>query len=121
MQELRINFCADDGVGSDADIDGLRADIEQHVGPASFLAAEGGAGAKGIGIDLTTLAVSLLGTPAVVALVGVLKSYFESDRVTELELSGPGGSAKLKLPRGSQLSSAQIEEVLTKVMGTRAP
>ena len=118
MSQLRINLGDDRGAPDAAALDALRADVEQHVGPAEFLAAESEPGAKGIAVDLTTLAVTLLGTPAVVALVGVLKSYLETGRVAEIEVSGPGGSAKLKLPGGSHLSAAQIEHVLATVMGT---
>lgn len=121
MQELRLSILDGDTAASPQEVETLRADLDLHVGPTAFLESSAQPGAKGIlGLDMATLAVSLLSAPALVALVNVLKSYFDSDRVTEIELSGPGGTAKLKLPPRHQISTDQIRQILDSVLGQGA-
>jgi len=118
MAELRLEFPASDAQADAGNIDALRADLDAHVGATSFAEAKPREGEKsGFSVDVATLVVSLLGTPAAVALVGVLKSYFDRDRVTEVKLSGSRGSVELKLPAGSKLSSEQIQRALDSVLG----
>jgi hypothetical protein len=118
MAELRLEFPSSHAQADPGDIDALRADLDAHVGVTSFAEAPPREGEKsGLSVDIATLVISLLGTPAAVALVGVLKSYFDRDRVTEVKLSGPRGSVELKLPAGSKLSSEQIQRALDSVLG----
>ena len=96
MAELRLEFPSSHAQADPGDIDALRADLDAHVGATSFAAAPPREGEKsGFAVDIGTLVITLLGTPAAVALVSVLKSYFDRDRVTEVKLSGPRGSVEL--------------------------
>lgn len=121
MQELRLSVLDGEVSSSPAEVERLLTDLDQHVGPASFAPAPLQDGAKGMfGLDIATLMVSVVSAPATAALVQVLKSYFDSDRVTEIDISGPGGAAKLKLPPGHQMSSDQIRQVIDTVLGAKA-
>src|SRR5262245_12724840 len=117
MAEIRLAFPTSQAQADPGDIDALRADLDAHVGETAFAELPRKEGEKsGLTVDVATLVVSLLGTPAAVALVGVLKSYFDRDRVTEVKLSGPRGSVELRLPGGSRLSSEQIQRALDSVL-----
>ena len=117
MTEVRLEFPSGNGQTDPGDIDALRADLDAHVGATAFAKGVHREGEKSaFAIDMA-LIVSLLGTPAVVALVGVLKSYFDRDRVTEIKLSGPRGSVELKLPAGNRLETADIKRALDSVLG----
>ena len=118
MAELKLEFPSSQAQADPGEIDALRVDLDAHVGATSFAAGPPREGEKsGLSVDIATLVITLLGTPAAVALVGVLKSYFDRDRVTEVKLSGPGGSVELKLPAGSKLSTEQIQRAIDGVLG----
>lgn len=114
MGEVVLNIAAaPDGLGQ---VDALRADLAEHVGPTSFAESAAADGAKGMtAITATTLVVTLLGTPAVVALVNVLRSYLE--RMIEIEVTTERGTVKLKLPAGNALSAEDIRRALASVLG----
>ncbi len=71
----------------------------------------GGVGSKGdVGL-LGQIALTLLGSGGVaVALIGVLRSYFERSRALEIELTREDGR-KLKIS-GAELSPERIEELI---------
>lgn len=118
MSEVEIQIVSGVAKADFAVIDDLRTDLNEHVGATSYREVPAKDGEKGpMGLDIATLAISLLGTPAVVALVGVLKSYFDRDRVTEIDLTGPGGSVRLRLPGGRQLADEDIRRALDSVLG----
>ena len=118
MTEIRLEFPTGHGQVDAADIDALRADLDAHVGATSFAEGESREGEKGGPIEIATLVISLLGTPAAVALVGVLKSYFDRERVTELKVTTDKGSVEIKVPAGGVLDDAAIRRALDRVIGT---
>ena len=121
MVELRLEFSSSQAKTDPEDIDALRADLDAHVGATCFAETPPREGEKsGLSMEIAALVVSILGTPAAVALVGVLKSYFDRDRVTEVKLTGPRGSVELKLPAGNQLSNEDIKRALDSVLGPAA-
>jgi hypothetical protein len=98
----------------------LQDDLEREVGATAFAETGSAAGAKsGTAVDWATLTVSLLGTPAVVALVSVIKSYFDRQRVTEMTLETGHGKITLKLPTGSHLSAEDIRRALDGVLALK--
>jgi hypothetical protein len=106
------------GAGAEA-ADVLRRDLDQAVGEARYASGDAAAGAKGVPLmDVATICVSLLGTRAVVALVGVIKSWLDRDHGTELEVTGPNGTVKIKLPPGRRLADDEIRRALDRILGT---
>jgi hypothetical protein len=118
VDKLKLRVTALNDSTGPSEINSLRADLNAHVGPTEFATSPRREGEKSaVSLDALTLIITLLGTPALVALVNVLKSYFDRDSGMELELEGPGGSVKLKLPVGSRLSADQIARALDSVIG----
>lgn len=117
MTEVRLEFPAGNGQADQADIDALRADLDAHVGATSYAEGEAREGEKGGPIEIATLVISLLGTPAAVALVGVLKSYFDREKVTELKVTTDKGTVEIKVPAGKALGDADIRRALDSVIG----
>jgi hypothetical protein len=113
MTEVRLEFPSGNGQTDPADIDDLRADLDQHVGATSYAQGSRIEGAKsGFAVDTMTLVVSLLGTPAVVSLIGVIKSYFERERVNELTVTTDRGSVTIKGGVDSDDMKRALESVL---------
>ena len=117
MTEVRLEFPSGNGQTDPADVDALRADLDAHVGATAFAQGEAREGEKGGPIEIATLVISLLGTPAAIALVGVLKSYFDRERVTELKVTTDRGSVEIKVPAGGTLDDADIKRALDSVIG----
>ncbi len=117
MTEVRLEFPSGNGQDQ-ADIDALRADLDAHVGATSYAPGVPRDGEKSGGaIEMAALVVSLLGTPAAVALIGVIKSYFDRERITELTVTTKKGSVQIKAPTGRGLDSADIKRALDSVIG----
>lgn len=107
-----------DGKAPDAELfEQLRRDIEQQVGPVEreTVAAPGAKG--GMLATLGTLAVAIISSQGLGALVGVLRSHLERGREYELEISGPGGTIKLKGADARRLTESEFVETLQRILG----
>ncbi len=85
----------------------LKSDLQSEVGEAEYATAGLQAGGKGEPISLA-IVLGLLNAKAVAALVGVLRSHLARDESGEIEVSGPGGSVRLKLAKGQSLSDLDV-------------
>lgn len=96
----------------------LRLDLEREVGPTEWVRTKAPDGAKSAQelLQAGTIVVSILGTPALVALVSVLKSYIERDRTIEINIEGSGGTTTLKLPESSRLTTGEIQRIIESVL-----
>lgn len=85
----------------------LSMEIERAVGPVRKAGASV-PNAKGVAFDVATIAVAVLSSQAMVALVGVLKSYFERDRGLEIEVGGDGWNVRLKSADARRMSAFDL-------------
>lgn len=116
MTQAELTLTPINGETDPEALERLRRDLDEHVGPAAFAAAPAQEGAKGIEMALGSLVVSLMSAPGVAALVGVLKSHMDRNRTSEIEVSGPGGTIKLKLADDGPLAPEQIREMINRVL-----
>jgi hypothetical protein len=89
----------------------LRRDLEREVGATEA----GGAPApyaKGVALDVAAIAVTILTPQAVVALIGVLKAYFERDRSLEVEVDGGGWKVRLKSADARRMSVVDLADLI---------
>lgn len=89
-------------------------DLERQVGEVAP-ATERADGAKGPVIDIATLAIAVLSTPAITALIGVLKSWIERDDRSEFVVEGPAGKISLK-SADKNLSHADMFAMIERVL-----
>lgn len=107
-----------DGQVLDQDLfEQLHRDIEQQVGPVEREAVAV-PGAKGAVLGtMGSLAVAIFSSHALAALVGILRSHLERGREYEMEISGPGGTLKLKGADARRLTEAQFADALRQIAG----
>ena len=117
MTEVRLEFPSVNSQTDPSDIEALRADLDAHVGATSYAEGEAHEGEKGGAIEIATLVISLLGTSSVGTLVGVLKSYFERERINKIKVTTKRGTVEIETPVGSGLDDADIRRALDRVIG----
>lgn len=108
MDALQIRLVLPEGEGDPQALFDLRRDLDQHVGPAEFAEPERVPGEKGSAFEIATMVVTIISPAAVAALAEVVKSYFDRDRLTEIIVTGPKGTAILRLPPSAKLSAEEI-------------
>lgn len=96
------------------DLQDLTAELLRSIRQETELTAKlpeerGGAGAKGDEISTGVIILAALSSPAVVALLQVLKAYVERKPTLEIELEVPGKKLKIK---AEHLSAGQIEQTM---------
>ncbi len=118
MAVLRITATSS-GVELDPDAaQSLRLELEREVGTVE---ADGrhAPGARGLDPGLAAIAVAVIGSPAVAALVGLIKSWFERDNDREIELEGPGGRIRLKGADARRLGTKEFAGLIERLLDGR--
>jgi hypothetical protein len=116
MPVLRIEMTAGDGpLDPDASTE-LRFELEREVGPLEESRTPT-ANAKGGAADFATVAVAVLSSQAVTALVGVLKARIERDPKSEIVVKGPGGEVQIRSGDNKLLHSGYLHRLIETVLG----
>lgn len=115
MAVLRITAtCSGAALDPDA-AQSLRLHLERTVG-AVEVDGRHSPSARGIDPGLAAIAVAVIGSPAVAALVGLLKSWFERDDGREIELEGPGGRIRLKGVDARRLGTEEFAGLIERLL-----
>jgi hypothetical protein len=114
MADLRISLSHDDAPIDAAVVESLRQDLDRNIGSAEYT-TDHVAGAKGLAItDVATIAISVLSSQAVLALIGILKSHLERDRSAEIEIEGENGQKiHIKASDARSMNPDAFAEILT--------
>jgi hypothetical protein len=115
MSLVNLTMIAERTTLDQEQMDSFRREIERLVGAVrSEVRAEGGA--KGAIADIGTIAVAVMSLPAVSALIGLFKSWFERDASLEIEVEGPKGKVRIKSADAQRLSSVDLAALVTSIM-----
>ena len=117
MNRLEITTLWNGQAGDQELFEQLRRDIEMQVGPVErdTVAVPGAKGAM-LG-TIASMAIAIISSQALAALVGILRSHLERGREYEMEISGPGGTIKLKGADARRLTEGEFRETLQQILG----